>query len=103
MTKKKSFFKKALDDMKENAKKQHEIDKENFEAVKADSKARFEEAKKNDSDFQEFENATGLKEKAKVVVSHMKRDAKNISEKNREEYKQMLNDQRQKINNTINK
>ena len=42
----KGFFSKAFDDMNESAKKQHERDKENFEAIKADSKARFEEAKK---------------------------------------------------------
>lgn len=39
------FFKKAFQDMKESAKAQHEVDKANFEAVKAESKAYFEEAK----------------------------------------------------------
>ena len=38
-----AFFKKALQDMKENAKAQHEVDKAEFEAVKAESKANFEE------------------------------------------------------------
>ena len=76
MKEKKGFFKKAFDDMKESAKEQHKIDKENYEAVKADSKARFEEAKKADSDFQEFKDAEGFKEKAKVVLSHMERDSK---------------------------
>lgn len=103
MAKEKGFFTRAFDDMKENAKKQHEIDKENFEAVKADSKARFEEAKKVDPDFQEFKDAKGIKEKAKVVVSHMERDAKKISEENRENYEKMLEEQRQKMNETINK
>ena len=37
------FFKKAFNDMKESAKAQHEVDKANFEAVKAESKANFEE------------------------------------------------------------
>ena len=37
------FFKKAFQDMKESAKAQHEVDKANFEAVKAESKANFEE------------------------------------------------------------
>ncbi len=37
------FFKKAFNDMKENAKAQHEVDKENFNAVRAESKANFEE------------------------------------------------------------
>ena len=37
-----NFFKKAFKDMKESAKAQHEVDKANFEAVKAESKANFE-------------------------------------------------------------
>ena len=40
-----NFFKKAFNDMKETAKAQHEVDKANFEAVKAESKANFEAAK----------------------------------------------------------
>ena len=98
-----NFFKKAFNDMKENAQKQHEIDKANFEAVKADSKERFEEAKKVNPDFQEFKDADGLVEKAKVVMSHMERDGKAIVEENRENYKKMLEEQRQKMNETINK
>ena len=39
------FFKKAFADMKESAKAQHEVDKANFAAVKAESRANFEEAK----------------------------------------------------------
>ncbi|MBQ8427317.1 MAG: hypothetical protein IJX16_06135 [Clostridia bacterium] len=38
-----NFFKKAFKDMKESAKAQHEVDKANLEAVKAESKANFEE------------------------------------------------------------
>lgn len=41
----KEFFKNAFNDMKESAKQQHEVDKANFNAVKAKSKANFEEAK----------------------------------------------------------
>lgn len=98
----KGFLGRAFEDMKASAKKQHEIDKENFEAVKEDSKRRFEEAKKVDPDFQEFKDAEGLVEKAKVVMSHMERDGKAIAEENRENYKQMLEEQRQKMNDTIN-
>ena len=39
------FLKKAFYDMKESAKAQHEVDKANFAAVKAESKANYEEAK----------------------------------------------------------
>ncbi len=39
------FLKGAFSDMKESAKAQHEVDKANFAAAKAESKAQFEEAK----------------------------------------------------------
>lgn len=39
------FFKKAFANMKESAKAQHEVDKANFEAAKAEAKANFEENK----------------------------------------------------------
>lgn len=39
------FLKKAFNDMKESAKAQHEVDKANFAAAKAESKARHAEAK----------------------------------------------------------
>lgn len=37
------FLKKAFQDMKESAKAQHEVDKANFAAAKAESRANFEE------------------------------------------------------------
>jgi len=97
----KGFFKRAFEDMRESAKKQHEIDKENFNAVKEDSKRRFEKAKQVDPDFQEFLDAKGLKAKARVVTSHIERDGLKIAEENRENYKKMLNEQREKMNRTI--
>ena len=39
------FFKKAFDDMKESTKAQHEVDKANFAAAKAEARANWEEAK----------------------------------------------------------
>ena len=36
------FFKKAFQDMKESARAQHEVDKAQFAAVKAESKAQWE-------------------------------------------------------------
>lgn len=39
-----NFLKNAFNDMKESAKAQHEVDKANFAAVKAESKAQWEEA-----------------------------------------------------------
>ena len=38
-----SFFKKAFGDMKQSAKAQHEVDKANLAATKAEAKANFEE------------------------------------------------------------
>ena len=37
------FFKKAFEDMMDSARAQHEVDKANFVAAKAESKANFEE------------------------------------------------------------
>lgn len=45
MGKIKNFFKNAFKDMGASAKAQHEVDKANLEAVKAESKATWEEAK----------------------------------------------------------
>lgn len=42
MSKVKDFFKGAFEDMKESAKAQHEVDKANFAAAKAESKAQWE-------------------------------------------------------------
>ncbi len=41
----KQFLRNAFSDMKESAKAQHEVDKANFAAVKAESRAQWEEAK----------------------------------------------------------
>ena len=41
----KQFFKNAFADMKASTKAQHEVDKANFQAIKAEAKAQWEEAK----------------------------------------------------------
>ena len=48
------FFKNAFKDMKESAKAQHEVDKAQFAAVKAESKATWEEAKMSPKARQEL-------------------------------------------------
>ena len=45
----KSFFKNAFADMMDSAQAQHEVDKANFAAAKAESKANWEEAKMSPS------------------------------------------------------
>ena len=48
----KNFFKKAFSDMKASTKAQHEVDKANFAAAKAEAKANWEEAKMSPSQRQ---------------------------------------------------
>ncbi|MBR2971449.1 MAG: hypothetical protein IKC61_00800 [Clostridia bacterium] len=48
----KAFFKKAFNDMKESTKAQHEVDKANMAATKAESRAQWEEAKMSPSQRQ---------------------------------------------------
>ena len=48
-----NFFKKAFKDMKDSAKAQHEVDKANLDAVKAESRATWEEAKMSPSQRQQ--------------------------------------------------
>ena len=45
----KNFFKNAFGDMKKSAKAQHEVDRAQFRAVKAESKANFEENRGHNS------------------------------------------------------
>ena len=68
----KSFLKNAFSDMKESAKAQHEVDKANMAAVKAESKANWGEAK-----------AMGKPETRKAVMQ-AKRDEE-IAEANKRE------------------
>ena len=48
----KAFFKKAFSNMKESTKAQHEADKANFAAAKAEAKANWDEAKMSPSQRQ---------------------------------------------------
>ena len=54
---KENFLKKAFKDMKENAKAQHEVDKANFAAAKAEAKANFEENRGSNTFKKAKENA----------------------------------------------
>ena len=65
----KQFFKNAFADMKESAKAQHEVDKANFEAVKAESKANFEENRFHNSLARAKEQAKESWEDAKMSPS----------------------------------
>ena len=52
----KAFFKKAFADMKESTKAQHEVDKAEFKAAKAEAKAEIE-GYKNPADYREAQKA----------------------------------------------
>ena len=95
---KKSIVGKIIDDIKEDASAQHKIDKKNFAAVKSDAKARFDAAAEPNEDFTEFREAKGLKEKANVVGRHLQRDGKERRAQGRENYEEMLRQQREHIN-----
>ena len=65
------FFKRAFSDMKRNAKAQHEVDKANFRAAKAEARATFEEAKMSPSARQELMQ----KERDEQIAAANKRTA----------------------------
>lgn len=74
-------------DMKESAKAQHQVDKANFEAVKAESKANWEEAKLSPKARQalmqeqrekQIEEANARKTEAEERIEH----AKKLNEEN---------------------
>jgi len=100
---KKSIAGKIIDDIKEDASAQHEIDRANFAAVKSDTKARFDAAAEPDEDFTEFREAKGLKAKASVVGKHLERDGKEMRAQGRENYEEMLRQQREHINDLTKK
>ena len=67
--KKENFLKKAFKDMGESAKAQHQVDKANFEAAKAEAKANFEENRGTNTLKKAKENAKASWEDAKMSPS----------------------------------
>ena len=88
--KKENFFKKAFRDMKESAKAQHEVDKANFAAAKAEARANFEENR-----------GTNSWKKAKAIAkqswdnAHMTPAER--AEKTREEQKKQIEEANERI------
>ena len=78
----KKFFKDAFSDMKESAKAQHEVDKANLEAVKAESKANFEENRFHNSYAKAKE--IGKKSWDDAHMSPTERNAKMQEERNKQ-------------------
>ena len=69
------FFKCTFSDMKESAKAQHEVDKANFEAVKAESKANFEENRFQNTFERAKQNSKESWENAKAMSNQETRKA----------------------------
>ncbi|MGN1100152.1 MAG: hypothetical protein ACI4S9_07370 [Christensenellales bacterium] len=69
MEKKENFLKKAFREMGESARAQHEVDKANFQAVKAESRANFEENRFTNSLARAKANAKESWEDAKLSPS----------------------------------
>ena len=65
--KKEIFFKKAFREMGEDARAQHEVDKANFQAVKAESRANFEENRGTNSFRRAKEDAKKTWNEAKMT------------------------------------
>ena len=83
MSEKKGFFRRAFEDMKESAKAQARVDKANFDAVKAESKANFEENRGRNT----FKKA---KEDAKANWKAAKMSPSERQEKTHEEQEQLI-------------
>ena len=75
------FFKNAFADMKRSTKEQHEVDKAEFAAVKAEAKANFEEARMSPSaqadlrraeQAKRIEEANARREAAEARTAHAK-------------------------------
>ena len=64
--KKENFFKKAFKDMAQSAKEQHEVDRANLAAAKAESKANFEENRGKNTLKRAKEGAKASWEEAKL-------------------------------------
>ncbi len=87
MSKVGEFFKDAFSDMKESAKAQHEVDKANLAAAKAESKANFEENRgkntfaKAKADGKKSWNDAHMRPAERAAAEQVKRDAQ-IAEAN---------------------
>lgn len=73
MSKVKAFFKNAFEDMKESAREQHEVDKAEFAAVKAESRARFEEVRAQSS-REKRKIAEIIEREEKIAAATARRD-----------------------------
>jgi hypothetical protein len=102
---------KIADGLAESTRAVHEINKENIAAVKADTKANFEEATAPDPGLEKVKQAKGFGNKVKTIAENIKEGAKENTEKEKERlaeiqshesYKTLLDEQRANRQKTIN-
>lgn len=79
-----NIVKKVINDMKENTKTIHEINKENLAAEKAAFKERHAEITKPNADLEKVKQAKGVKAKTKQIGQNLKDGCKANSEKEKE-------------------
>lgn len=75
------FFEKAFSDMRASAKAQHEVDKANFNAAKAESRAQWEEAKAMGSPRKHKEKLAAKREADLADAKHRQEEARARIEK----------------------
>lgn len=86
-----NFFKNAFSDMKKSAKKQHELDKAQFDAAKAEARANFEENrgtntfKRAKADAKKTWDEAHLSPSERAAKADIERDEKIAEAKAREE------------------
>ena len=107
---KKSIIGTVTEGFAESTRNIQAINKENMAAVKADTKANFDEATVPNPDFVKFRQAKGIGNKIKVIVENIKEGAKENTEKEKarqakikshESYQVLLEEQRIKRQATI--
>ena len=103
MANKKGIIGTVVSGFAESTRTVHSINKENIAAVKADSKALFDEARKPDPGMVKFKQAKGFGNKVKVIAENIKDGAAEASENEKvrraeiqshESYRTILTEQR---------
>jgi hypothetical protein len=90
MTKKKGIIGTIKEGFAESTRNVHTINKEHLAAVKADSKALFEEAKTPDPGLVKVKQAKGLGNKIKVIGQNIKDGAAANSEREKERLTEIM-------------
>lgn len=97
------FLKKAFKDMKDSAKTQHEVDKANLAAVKAESKANFEENRGSNTFKKAKEDAKAIWDEAKLSSNERQEMMRDVQQKQIEEANERKHVAEEKLENLRNK